>query len=500
MENSIRLDALTMNVSENGGELMKVNIRKFTENDIPNKIEWINNPENNKYLHYDLPLEYEKTVEWFERIKERIDRYDAVIEADGKPVGLIGLLEITDESAEYYVSMGETAYKGKGIASDASRLLLKYAFETLRLNEVYLYTEVENVKAQHLFSKIGFSMIGVRYNDVISHGKSVDRYEYLITKAEWFSKNELSHIEYIESINNNSIYFKRDDLIPYSFGGNKARKGLNFFVEIDNGDYDCVVTYGTSHSNHCRVIANMAAQRQLKCIIIAPQEVSDTTFNSRMVSIFGAEVITVPVSSVHDKIEDTINTLRHNGFKPYFIQGGGHGNIGTEAFVQCYEEIKAFEELNHTHFDYVFLASGTGTTQAGLVCGQLLYDDEREIVGISIARTNPRGREIVKESIQDYLDSIGFSCSAESIVDKTIFIDDYIADGYGLSDEKLLASNITQLIQTGIPLDSTYTGKAYYGMKDYLVRIGIQNKSILFLHTGGTPLFFDDLITLEINT
>ena len=31
----------------------------------------------------------------------------------------------------------------------------------------------------------------------------------------------------------NNIYIKRDDLFPFSFGGNKARKAVNFFKEID---------------------------------------------------------------------------------------------------------------------------------------------------------------------------------------------------------------------------------------------------------------------------
>ena len=43
--------------------------------------------------------------------------------------------------------------------------------------------------------------------------------------------------------NKNNIYIKRDDLIPISFGGNKARKAMNFFKEIDQGEFDCVVTY-----------------------------------------------------------------------------------------------------------------------------------------------------------------------------------------------------------------------------------------------------------------
>ena len=73
---------------------MNVSIRKFEKKDIPNKVRWINDPENNTYLHYDLPLRVEPTEVWFEKNKERTDRYDAVIEADNIPVGLIGLLSI----------------------------------------------------------------------------------------------------------------------------------------------------------------------------------------------------------------------------------------------------------------------------------------------------------------------------------------------------------------------------------------------------------------------
>lgn len=42
-------------------------------------------------------------------------------------------------------------------------------------------------------------------------------------------------------------------------------------------------------------------------------------------------------------------------------------------------------------------------------------------------------------------------------------------------------------------MDTTYTGKAYWGMKEHIKKYQITEKNILFIHTGGTPLFFDDL-------
>ena len=165
---------------------------------------------------------------------------------------------------------------------------------------------------------------------------------------------ENTPIQFLDTEQENALYIKRDDLIPYSFGGNKARKACLFFEEIDKGAYDCVVTYGSSHSNHCRVVSNMAAARGKKCYLIGPEEVSDTTFNSKLMQCFGAEIITVPVENVHETIEEQLHKLKKSGKKPYFIPGGGHGNLGTQAYVNCYNEIKEYEKANHIFFEYIF--------------------------------------------------------------------------------------------------------------------------------------------------
>lgn len=296
-------------------------------------------------------------------------------------------------------------------------------------------------------------------------------------------------IQDLDEYKGNHLYIKREDLIPFSFGGNKARKAQLFFQEIDKGDYDCVVTYGSSSSNHCRVVANECCRRGMGCYIIAPQEAVESTFNSQMMELFGAEITIVPVSEVHDTIDGMIAQLKTAGRKPFFIEGGGHGNIGTEAYVQCYEEIRAYEEEQNIHFDYIFFASGTGTTHAGLVCGQLLAGDVRCIVGISIARKNPRGRDVVLQSIRDYLDG---RILEEDIQTATVFIDDYTS-GYGKNEKRVVTTIETVLKTYGIPLDATYTGKAFMGMTEYIFKHEIESKNILFIHTGGTPLFFDTL-------
>lgn len=161
---------------------MKVGIRKFQEEDIPLKVKWINDEKNNKYLHYDLPLKEDKTLEWYKRIKNRTDRADFTITFDGEPAGLIGLLNIEFDrlQAEYYICLGEEKFKGKGIAKMATDLLIRKADELYGLKKIYLFTEVDNIPAQKLFEKCGFVKERKIVNDLLYKGKYIDRFYYVL--------------------------------------------------------------------------------------------------------------------------------------------------------------------------------------------------------------------------------------------------------------------------------------------------------------------------------
>ena len=156
-----------------------------------------------------------------------------------------------------------------------------------------------------------------------------------------------------ELFNGNRIFIKREDLIPFSFGGNKARKAKYFFKEILENYYNYVITYGSAGSNHCRIIANLAKKYNLKCTIISTEK-EEMTNNKIMCEIFGVEFVYCNVEEVKDTIEEQIKLKIKMGYKPYFIQGGGHGNIGTQAYVDAFKEITNFEDENNIKFDYIF--------------------------------------------------------------------------------------------------------------------------------------------------
>ena len=58
--------------------------------------------------------------------------------------------------------------------------------------------------------------------------------------------------------NSNQFFIKRDDLLPFSFGGNKVRIAEEYFKDMLQKDCNCIISYGSSKSNLNRVIANMS--------------------------------------------------------------------------------------------------------------------------------------------------------------------------------------------------------------------------------------------------
>ena len=123
----------------------------------------------------------------------------------------------------------------------------------------------------------------------------------------------------------------------------------------------------------------------------------------------------------------------------------------------------------------------------------MINRDVKQIIGISNARKKPYGGQIVLDSVNSYLEHIG----KESVGSEAInFIDDYVLDGYGTYNNEVLEVIREVLLKDGIPLDTTYTGKGFWGMTEYIKKNQIAGKNILFIHTGGTPLFFDDLEVL----
>ena len=165
-----------------------VSIRKFLKKDVKNKVKWINDNDNNTFLHYDLPLDFDKTIEWYQKNKKNKNRYDMVIEYNNIPVGVIGIINIDKKKGEYYITLGEKEYKRKGISFIASKLLLDYAFNDLKLEKIWLCVDEKNIAARKLYEKIGFRLEGLLIKDIYFKNEMINRCMYGLCRNEWMKK------------------------------------------------------------------------------------------------------------------------------------------------------------------------------------------------------------------------------------------------------------------------------------------------------------------------
>lgn len=308
-------------------------------------------------------------------------------------------------------------------------------------------------------------------------------------------KFEDTIIQEIAVNNNNKYFIKRDDLIPYSFGGNKVRIAIEYIKDMKKKQCDCMVAYGNSRSNLCRVLSNMCYSENIDCYIISPTEDDEEYFdtnNSIIVNSIVKDIFVCKKNEVPETIENTLKLLRDKGYKPYYIYNEENEKCTFNAYIKAYNEIVKFEKNNNIYFDYIFLPSGTSMTQTGLVCGQILNEDKkRKIIGISNARMKERGKGILDKNILNFIKDHNLNTNIKSYPYE--FIDEYVLNGYGKYNENIVELVKNQFYNNGLPLDLTYTGKAFWGMTEYLYKNEIVEKNILFIHTGGTPLFFDNI-------
>ena len=295
----------------------------------------------------------------------------------------------------------------------------------------------------------------------------------------------------------NQLYLLRDDLLPFSFGGNKVRIAREFVRDMYERGCDSLIMYGDKRSNLCRVLANLCHVHRIPCMMIATteEEEASPSFNEAFVDMFDVEVIDCAKNGIAAAVDEAMERLEARGLRPYYIYGSrlGTGNEGVaaRAYARVYQQICAWEQARDTKFDIVACPYGTGSTQGGLVAGSLAARDGREIVGISISSRPPeRAQAVLEDAVKEWFAQEGLPLPSD--YREHIHLEcGYTLGGYGRYDDRVRDLIDEMLHEASVPLDPTYTGKALRGLLDYLTAQDIHDKQVLFVHTGGLPLFFD---------
>ena len=303
----------------------------------------------------------------------------------------------------------------------------------------------------------------------------------------------------------NRLYCKREDLLPFSFGGNKVRFADAYLRDMEKKGGNAMILYGGYHSNLCRILASACSRRGIPCVMVHNVDDEDTSlqsFNRDMIQPLILREYPCHKGEIAGAVQQAMDDFEAEGHRPYYIHGNiyGEGNVTVpmEAYVYAYRELLLQEKEMGKHFSYVFLGCSTGTTQAGLLAGQLLYGGDRQIVGISVTRNRDRAEEVIRSDLSEYARKHGVTYDRDP--QTLIRVEDrYLAGGYGCHDREIEQVIQSALREYSLPLDPTYTGKAFRGMCGYLSEQQIRDEYILFIHTGGLPLFFDHLAEIRQN-
>lgn len=288
------------------------------------------------------------------------------------------------------------------------------------------------------------------------------------------------------SIDGLCIKLVRDDLYPFVGGGAKARKAVEYEYLLKAGGYNALVTCGGIQSNHNRAFAVLAAKNGWKCHLCVQgteERFMAEKGNALICRLCGVEYEFIPPAETSVAMDRAMTNYRNAGLNPFYIHGGGHDLPGGTCFVNAVAELKRqCEDMNYKP-DYIFHASGTGSTQAGIVVGldRIGWRDVM-VIGISVARQYERGRQV----IVDFANELAVHYDMKDRYDnRIIFNTDYLCGGYEQFTPEMGAYLNQVMSKTGVMFDITYSGKAFYGMMDYIKKNRLEKKQILFWHTGG---------------
>jgi 1-aminocyclopropane-1-carboxylate deaminase/D-cysteine desulfhydrase-like pyridoxal-dependent ACC family enzyme len=280
------------------------------------------------------------------------------------------------------------------------------------------------------------------------------------------------------------LFIKRDDAIPFGFGGNKVRKLALVAAQARAENADTLMTAGGVQSNHARATAAAAARLGMRAVLVANGTPPlRKTANALLDDLLGAEVVYVGSREERmPKIQELAANLRAEGRRPFAIPIGASTPLGALAFALAVAEL--VDQMPAP--DVIVHSTSSGGTQAGLVAGCRLLALPTRVIGVS-ADDSSSALETQVNAIVTGVGELLQLDPAALAAGTAIEVDDrFVGGGYGVpSDQSREAIELTARSEA-IFLDPTYTSKAMAGLIAY-VRDGTfgEGETVLFWHTGG---------------
>jgi RimJ/RimL family protein N-acetyltransferase len=166
----------------------QIYLRPLERADAPALAAWLNDAEVTRFLTLYRPLSLAAEEDYIDRMRQGDDIALAIVlRADDRLIGGTGLhaMDTRCRRASFGVFIGDKQEWGKGYGSEATRLMLGYAFETLNLNRVWLHVYEYNERGIRAYEKLGFRREGVLRQDTFRDGRYWDTITMAVLREEW---------------------------------------------------------------------------------------------------------------------------------------------------------------------------------------------------------------------------------------------------------------------------------------------------------------------------
>ena len=292
------------------------------------------------------------------------------------------------------------------------------------------------------------------------------------------------------------VWIKREDLLPLAFGGNKLRN-LEFLVGAALAEgADVLVTSGRRWSNHARLTAAAGARSGLEVHLVLSGPPTDPPNPGLQLDLLLGATIHQTATDRREEREARIGRvvadLRAAGRTPYTIGVGGSGMPGVLGQVLAGLELADGAAVNGFVPDEVIVPSATAGTQAGLLAGLATAGVATRVRGFATGHESGERRARIRALLAELAALPGIV----PVPDERILLDDsQVGLDYGVPTAA--AADAASLLATteGILVDPIYTAKALAGLVALIRQGGLDGRTVVFWHAGGTPGLFEPLPT-----
>jgi RimJ/RimL family protein N-acetyltransferase len=166
-----------------------VYLRPLEREDAERVVPWFNDATVIRSTLRYRPLSCRGEEEFLDRLatSETDIAMGIVVRETEKLVGVTGFhgLDFKNRGAGFGIVIGEKEEWDKGYGTEATGLMIDYAFATLNLNRVWLHVIAYNERGIRAYEKVGFKKEGVLRQEHYREGRYWDTVTMAILREEW---------------------------------------------------------------------------------------------------------------------------------------------------------------------------------------------------------------------------------------------------------------------------------------------------------------------------